>query len=206
MQLPTPMVVAAQQAVNRILDMDTGASAELEALYGKVIQLHFSGLETDIYLMFVADGIEIMNVFDGEIDTVLSGSPAAMASLYSDNSALFNGTVGMSGDVKTGRAFKALIAALDLDWEEQLAGVTGDAVAHRFVRAGRELHNFFSTSLAHLGLDSGEYLQEEVRLLAPNSEIQRFCHEVDELLSDVDRLDARINQVAARRETKEKNT
>ena len=43
--------------------------------------------------------------------------------------------------------------------------------------------------------NSGEYLQEEVEMLAPNNEVKRFCAEVDEAREQLDRLNARVDVI-----------
>ncbi len=206
MQIPTPIVAAAQQAVNRVLTLDPDSAARLQPLDGKVIELFFEGFNVSVYLIFVDDNVEVSNHFDGEADTRLSGTPAAMASLYRDNKALFSGQVQMSGDVAAGRQFKTLLGELDVDWEEQLSGITGDAVAHQFFRVSRDIGGYFSKAITHFGLDAGDYLKEEASVVAPNSEIEWFCSEVDLLVDGSDRLHARIELLEAAANNKDQNS
>ena len=43
--------------------------------------------------------------------------------------------------------------------------------------------------------NTSEYLQEEVEMLAPNTEVKRFCSDVDEVREQLDRLTARIDVI-----------
>lgn len=177
--------------------MDPNSEALLAPLSGKVVHCQVTGIETDVYLIFLHDGIEVTGFFDAEVDTVVSGTPLAMMSLVRDNAALFGGDVQMSGDVATGRRFKRLLSDLDVDWEEQLSSLFGDTLAHQVFRAGSGFQNMLSRSLNHFGLDVGDYLQEEVSLLAPRTEVKAYCNEVDDLVAALDRLTARLDLLDA---------
>lgn len=96
----------------------------------------------------------------------------------------------------------ALLATLDrvfrqLAWdvEADLAPHLGDAAAHRAHVLGRDALAGLSRTVAGLGRQAGEYLVEEVELMARGVDVARFNRGVDTLTDDVARLEARLRQL-----------
>jgi ubiquinone biosynthesis protein UbiJ len=198
MQLPASAVTALESAINRYLRLDPDGSQRLAGLAGRCINIHLDGLELDLYLSPDAHGVQLSGSCEAAPDTVLRGTPLALARMGLGGSAeqsLFSGEVLIEGDVETGQAFKAILDDLDIDWEEQLSHLTGDIVAHRLgylARRGREaLHR----SRTRLEQDVGEYLQEELQVLPTRIETDNFNSAVTRLAMDVDRLAARVQRL-----------
>ena len=89
-------------------------------------------------------------------------------------------------------------SGLDIDWEEQLSKLTGDIIAHQLGNAARHGRRAFRFGLDTLEKDSGEYLQEELRLLPTRIETENFSDEVSRISMDVDRLAARLKRLQNR--------
>lgn len=100
------------------------------------------------------------------------------------------------GDTRLGRQFKALIAEMDIDWEEHLSRLTGDIAAHRVMTVFDKLAEWSKSATSNLTDDIGEYLQEESRDVVSGAEMDMFNQQVDRLRDDTDRLEARIARLA----------
>jgi len=108
---------------------------------------------------------------------------------------LFSGEVTMEGDTHTGRKFQELFAKLDINLEGKLARYTGETVAHNlaeFFRAGK---NWSKESLETFKLNTSEFLQEETQELPAVPEADIFYAQVDELRTDFDRLQSRVERL-----------
>lgn len=198
MTLPSAAVNAFASAFNRYLQLDPEASARMATLQGRCIALEFRGLDSMLYVVPQADGIHLLQQSDSEPDTVLSGTPLGMVSLglgSNTEQTLFSGAVSISGDVETGQAFKAILDSMDIDWEEQLSRLTGDVIAHQVGNAARHARRFLAHARSTLEQDTGEYLQEELRVLPSRIEIENFMADVSRLAMDTDRLSARIKRL-----------
>ncbi|MGD2112444.1 MAG: SCP2 sterol-binding domain-containing protein [Gammaproteobacteria bacterium] len=198
MSLPAGLIRALESAANAWMGLDPDNRAHMAALEGRCIGIEFTGLNLQLYLYPDGHGIRISDSHDGPADTVLHGSPLALARLGiggKTGKPLFTGEVTISGDVETGQTFKAILDDMDIDWEEHLSRLTGDAVAHQLGnaarRAGRVLHHGRRT----LERDIGEYLKEELQLLPARTEIENFGADVARLRTDTDRLAARIQRL-----------
>ncbi|MEW7978229.1 MAG: SCP2 sterol-binding domain-containing protein [Candidatus Sedimenticola endophacoides] len=187
-----------EEALNRYLDLDPATRREIAALHGRVIAFELTGLGHTLYLVPGPDRLRVLARYEGEPDCTLRGTPLALAALRDPRGGpgeLFAGRVEMSGDTQLAHRFGRILAAIDIDWEEQLARYTGDLIAHELGNLARGASRWGERSLRTLGLDLQEYLQEEIALLPGRPEIERFLGGVDRLRDDVERLQARIERL-----------
>lgn len=185
---------AVETALNQALRLDPVAFARLEQFEGKTIALELQGTGLTLMLWPGRDGIQVMSTPVEEADTVISGTPLALAELsFGDTQrVLFAGEVTIRGDVETGQAFKRLLDNLAIDWEEQLSRLSGDVVAHHIGDVFRGLQQWGRQARQVLGRNLAEYLQQESRQLATREAVNVFVREVDQLRDDSERLQARL--------------
>ncbi len=198
---PSSLLAAAvETTVNAWLRQDPEILAQFAALEGHVIALHIEGLALDLYFMPAASGIQVLGRYEGEPDTRISGTPAALAKLTlgAGEDSLFAGDVKIEGDTALGQQFQQLLGAVEVDWEELLSRATGDVVAHQAGEAARSAQRALRRAATTLQQDLTEYLQEELRLLPTPVEISNFLDDVDRLRSDIDRLEAHVKRLHER--------
>ena len=190
----TLIEAAVETTLNQALRLDPAAFARLEQFEGKSIALELRGTGLTLTLLPGRDGIQVLSAAAGEADTVISGTPLALAelSLGDARRVLFAGEVNIRGDVETGQAFKRLLDSLDIDWEEHLSRLSGDVVAHHIGDLFRGLQQWSRQARQVLGRNLAEYLQQESRQLATREAVNDFVHEVDQLRDNSERLQARI--------------
>ena len=187
-----------EKAINNYIALDPEAPEKLGAFDGKWICIEVLGINRNIYLFVDGSHISVLPECDAEPDTIISGTPAALIKLGINRDAaplLFAHEVEIRGDVRVGRQFKALLADMDIDWEEQLASMVGDVAAHGFFNAFNELRNWGSSAASNFTDDVSEYLQEESRDVVSGAEMEAFFEDVDALRNDADRLEAKIKQI-----------
>lgn len=197
-ELAMGMTSGLETALNTALRLDPAAIKKLARFSGKIIAIELQGLELTLYLLPGADGISLMSQYDAEPDTILSGTPLAMAKMALGPDAsqvLFAGEVTIRGDVETGQGFKRLLDELDIDWEEQLARYTGDIAAHKLGSMFRATVAWGQQALDILAQDATEYFQQESQDLPVPAAVRQFMHEVDELRDDSARLESRVTRL-----------
>lgn len=198
MSLPQSFIATLETACNRYLALDDEALPKLAKFEGKVIAIEILGINQKIYMFPSAEGMMILGDFDADADTTLSGTPMALARLgMADDpaSVMFSGDVQISGDIRLGNQFKKVLQQLNIDWEEQLSKLVGDVAAHQIGNAVRDFSRWFQRINLSMHLNTGEYLQEEVRMVVGKAELDRFVKNVDELRDAVERLEARITRI-----------
>ena len=186
--------------INRYLLLDPEIAQKISAFEGRVIAIELVGLNKKFYL-FPQGGsedtcIKLSERYEGEPDTVLKGTPVALfkMGIASDVAPMMlKGEVEISGDMRLGREFKKLLAEMDVDWEESLASLIGDAPAHQLTRVAKQFTRWAGRAKQSIVADISEYLQEESRDVVAGAELEIFYQDVDELRDDVDRLQARVD-------------
>ena len=192
-----------EAAINRYLRLDPTAGARLAGLDGRVIALELRGLDLVLVFRVQGQGIAFIEEPERKPDTVLCGTPLGIARLGlgrgNTTGSLFSGDVEISGDVETGQAFKTVLDAIDIDWEEQLSRFTGDMLAHRLGNAARQADRWLGHARLTLEQDLSEYLQEELRVVPTRIEIENLIEDIGRLGMDMDRLEARLRRLLATR-------
>ena len=195
----TSSVLAAglEAALDPLLRLDPEIRPRLAALDGAVIALEVAGLGLTVYLLPGADGIRVLDEYAGEPTVRVRGTPLALAQQgFGQRSS--GGAITIEGDVTVGREFQILLARLEFDGEEFGSRILGDAAAHQLGRLWRGLRGWREQTGATLRRDGVEYLQQELRVLPPRPEVERFLSAVDTLRDDVERLNARLERLRRR--------
>ncbi|HAT1823827.1 SCP2 sterol-binding domain-containing protein [Legionella pneumophila] len=190
---------ALQTAINQAMKLDEQMPQKIQKLDGKTLEMVITPLNVNFYIRFKGSEMQLLHRIDGRPDTIIHSNPIGLIRLSllptSKARSLFNDKIRISGDIELGQSVKKLFDEIDIDWEGHLAHFTGDVVAHQigsFVRKGLEFKNQFSTSMQQ---NITEFLQEELRICPSRNELEDFFAEVDELMLNVDRLQAHINNL-----------
>lgn len=197
---PSWFAGAIEAACNGALALDPEIRARLGMLAGKIVAVELQGLDLRLYLLPHRHGVQVLSVYEGEPDVLLRGAPLALLRLAvsaAPSDELFAGGVEVRGDAATGQTFQDILRAVRIDWEELLARVAGDDVAHQTGRAARAAGAQARHMARTLEADAGEYLTEEAELLANRHELNGFLDAVDALRGDADRLEARLRRLEA---------
>jgi ubiquinone biosynthesis protein UbiJ len=192
-----PVTTLLQEVGNRILRLDPETLRRLGDLPDRAICIEFRDLDRKIYLHPSAAGFRMSTESAQSPTVTLRGNLPVFVrlGLAAGRNAPAVGELEIEGDVALGQRLQHILQDIDLDWEEQLARLTGDAVAHELGRVARAAFAWHRQAIHTLGLNTTEYLQEEARILPTRAEVQIFLDAVDVLRSDVDRLGARVERL-----------
>lgn len=186
-----------EAALDQVLRLDPDIRPRLAALEGKVIAIEPEGLGLTLYLLPGVTGIQVVDQCAGEPTVRVRGTPLALARQWRGRGTSGGDTI-IEGDAAVGREFQTVLTHLDIDWEEQLSRLLGDAVAHQAGRFWRGFRSWGQQAGDILRRDGGEYLQRELRALPPRPAVEQFLSAVDALREDADRLAARIERLRRR--------
>ena len=194
MTLSTLLTAGLETALNRYLRLDPDALTCIKTLSGKVIAVEPRGLRLILYFLPGPDGIQLTDVYTGPPDVLIRGAPLALFRQARPGGRTVSGDIEIEGDAQLGKAFQELLAGIDIDWEEHLSRLVGDAAAHQIGKTVGGLRSWGRTAIDTLLQNAGEYLQHEVRDLPPRGAMEAFLDAVDTLRADTDRLEARIRR------------
>ncbi|MBK1704801.1 SCP2 sterol-binding domain-containing protein [Halochromatium glycolicum] len=195
---PTAALAAVEALINRLLALDPEGAAALAKLQGRVLRVELMGIGLHLHLVPETDALRLYGDYAAEPDCVVRATPAALLSMAlaeHREDEVFSGAVTIDGDNSLAQSLGELIKGLDIDWEEQLAKLVGDALAHRIGDQVRSASRWGGRSGQLLTTDLREYLIEEGRFLPSEPEMNAFLDGVDRLRDDVERIEARIDRL-----------
>lgn len=188
-----------ERALNAYLSLDRETAARLSTISGKLIAIELAGPEVTLLVRPLAGKVQVSAHPAFEPDTVIRGSPLALTRLGASNSTsagpLGDG-VEIRGDAEVAYVFQSVLAGVEIDWEEWLAGRIGDIPAHQAGNAARGLATGVAGVADKLRMNVSEYLQEEARVVPTRIEVEQFMDEIDLLRGEIDRLEARLERFA----------
>lgn len=199
--LPDPLLAALEAVVNAVLALDPEGAARLAPVQGRVLRVEFAGLGTRVDILPGDGELRLFGQYDGPADCTVRGTPAALLAMTlaeRQEDQVFHGAVEISGDNRVAQTIGAVLRGLDIDWEERVAQLLGDGVAHQLGEQARASARWVAQTRADLHTDIREYLTEEGRLLPSTDELRAFMADVDTLRDDVERFEARLNRLAGR--------
>ncbi len=212
---PLPALFAAtlRSGINAVLALDPNSVQRLQRLEGRVLKLVLEGTGIELYFTAANQGIEVSlkspadSATDGgeSSETVVSGTPGALFSLAAsevgEGWSAPGSSVSISGDAGLARDFERLFSRLDPDFEAALSGFFGDVVGHQLAFGLQEGARRALETADAAGDVIGEVMREGTRggrsgPLIGADEFRSFADGVDDLRDAVDRLEARIRNLA----------
>lgn len=182
--------------LNRILGEDPDSPARLRSVAGRTLRID-SWIMNDVsvYLTFTEEGIRLDREFTGEVAASLAGGPLSLlrgAVDHTDRRPFSDGTLEVEGDATLVKVFSDLFRLYAPDWQRRLSPLIGDALTWRIETLFEAIGKWRREAHAKFVEDAGDYLREEVRLLAGRVPVSAFSDQVDDLVSDAARLEQRI--------------
>ena len=202
MNLPFPLLLALEKSIETLLKMDPDTRERLDSISGKTVRVNVTAPSMSLLLSVSDGGVQLIQPDDHSeltVDTTISGSLSSLRSLLNGNQAVYTGDVLIEGDIGVSQQLKQIIANIDPDWQDTISPFLGDGLTHRLDMAQARLGRWLERTRTSARMNSRDYLQEEAELVAPNSEVQWFCEQVDELRANVDRMTARLQRLEAAR-------
>ncbi|MEK9941501.1 MAG: SCP2 sterol-binding domain-containing protein [Gammaproteobacteria bacterium] len=183
--------------LNRIIS-DSGAVAHARALEGRVISVWIKGVEIGRMATFHDGELRVLPEHDQDPDVSICGTPIGLIRLLragAEPAALRDSSVRIEGDGSAMLDLKALLAALDVDAEEELAQWVGDTLARKLAIGARGFSAWASDVADSSLMGVAETLVEESRLLPSQLQAERLVDGVERLRDDVARLAQRVDRL-----------
>ncbi|MSR14772.1 MAG: hypothetical protein EXR86_09480 [Gammaproteobacteria bacterium] len=186
----------------RVVATDALAAARLRDIEGQIIALRLAGQDVSLYATVDAGGLLFATSAPRDPDVSLEGSGSdfiAFARARQRAQAAPAGKLKIQGDLATAQLVQSLLDDLAIDWEELLAQALGDVAAHQLGRGIRHGLRWFSEARRAWTEDLAAYLLDEKRLVPTSLEVTHLTREGMNLVSDIERLAARVERLLSRR-------
>jgi len=183
--------------LNRNIHENTPARELCESLDGTTVAVRVRDTALAMFFHINSDTIVLATESDADPDILITGSLLTLAGMAgsSGEDALRDGTLELTGDIQTAKAFQDLLNYAKPDIEEELSSLIGDAAAHRLGEFARGFGRWSRDARSTMGSNLREYLQEESRDLPSRYEVERFTKQLESLRDDVARLEARFDRL-----------
>ncbi len=182
-------------AINKALALDPELLEKLAAFTGKVISIHFTGVDKTLYLLPENHHMQVLTHYDGDVDTCISGTPISIIKMLMKPDVatmLLKGEIEISGDVRLGNAFKKLFREMEINWQQPLSKIIGDGATQSIESGVKRFNQWSNKSFNSFWQTASEYLQEESRDVVTETEQEIFNQQVDILRDDIDRLEIKL--------------
>lgn len=144
----------------------------------------------------IADDGALQGIITESPDAIIHLPPSLLARLpFSGRNALRDAE--FQGDPALLHTLDKVFGDLSWDVEADLAPLIGDSAAHRASTLGRDVLRTVRHAAVSLQGNVSEYIVEEIELMARKVDVNRFNQEVDALVDEVARLEARIRRLDA---------
>ena len=191
-------LVVLSKAINTYLGLDPESKHRLHDLKGKAITIELKPFQFIFQCVFTGHGISLHTGEHAEAEATLRGTPLQLAGamLAKENRQhFFADDLIMEGNADIGLQVVDLFDRLQIDWEEYVAQIVGDTPAYHVSRFVRNLGNWLQQSETSLTDNISEYMQEETQWLPSREALQDFFDDIDAIRSDIDRAEAKIQQL-----------
>ncbi|MCK5001777.1 MAG: SCP2 sterol-binding domain-containing protein [Gammaproteobacteria bacterium] len=189
-------IIWLEAMINRYLSLDPEVTEKIAELEGRVIAVEITGVDKTLYFLPHQAGMDVVEQYEAAADTTLKGSPVALLKMSMSKDVaplMLKGEVEIEGDVRLGRSFKKILSEMEVDWEEYMARIIGDAPAHHLSSLAKKIISWGRQSTSDVASDVSEYLQEESRDVVSKPELEKFYQDVDALRNQLDRFQARFD-------------
>lgn len=183
---------------NALLALDGDVARRISVLAGRALRVEITGLDLKFNVYPRGHKLYWDELEQRQVDAVLRGPPFSLLRMMNARekwSTLFSREVSLQGSQEVAQGFHALFQQLDIDWEEALARVTGDLMAHEIGHLARSITAIGKQGWHKLQQDVAEYLHEKAEVSPYGFEMEVYITAVSQLRTDQERLEARIVQL-----------
>lgn len=189
--------------LNRLIQLDVNAETSFANLQDKQVEVHISPCPTPFILCFYPDYVALKKGEPLISHARIHGPIQGFLCWIMTKDAYRAKQMGLEieGDSQVLEQLQSAMLNLSIDWEEMLATLTNDEIAHtihKFLVARQHNAQQFRQ---HILQDIKAYLEDERRAIVPQIEVDQFNQEVDELRDAVSRLEVRISHMETRHES-----
>lgn len=195
--ISTAIGLALEKCLNLALRYDPATQAKLRTLNNKIIKLSCRSPNIDLVFFIENEKVRVSTADqENDADVVISGEASEFLSLLGQSTHSLNDlNIEISGKVNILNQIKTILADLDIDWEEPLTEILGIVPGHALAESLRASFHWIKKQSTSLAEAIPDLLSEELRAVPSATELKCFYQDVDQLSSDSQRIDARIQRI-----------
>lgn len=192
--VPQLICATLEKVLHKIVAMDPASPALLQKVQGKQLALQLQELPWR-FVLSANESTLLLNQHNEKADCVISTDLATLQQLNDPGQLtrlIKQDKLQIDGDLQVAQQFSVLLQQLNPDWQQQLSGWLGDALAHKVATCFVQLQQYIQTQLQQLEQATTELVQDELALSPTQAEMNQFSREVSQLQARLDQLSRHI--------------
>ncbi len=188
------LLFIAEKITAACLQLDPGTRKRLQELDGKCIAIHLRDQipcyenGVIVFVLPTLKGIELSVDRQKIADASLALYAKDLLPLL--QRAELPAHLKIDGDQELLMKILEIVKQIDLDWEQAIAPVTGDVLAHQIGARVRDAEKWFSQSAREAKRLADEYIDEELPIAKQSPQLKPFFDSIDKLKAVGDSLRA----------------
>jgi len=191
----SPMSRVLSAAIKKMIKYDHQAIKKLKPLAGKKVKIIIQPVNQSMVLLIHKDTIEISTDDQIEADTTISGKPSSLFAMSTNQHIPGLDGVTINGDATTGQFIADFLKQLEPDWEDAWCDLLGEGPGYQVSELLKSVKKAGISFINSINQSSQDYLLEESRDLVSPDEMDAFLDQVDDLKSDLTRLERKMAQL-----------
>jgi ubiquinone biosynthesis protein UbiJ len=191
--------------LNAIVRRDPHIAKKLVAFDSKCIEVVSLRPDFSVSIRFEDDTIKLSAIdtqtLGIQADATITGNAENLLSLLtkkSDQRALADAAIDISGDATLVKDLHVTIESLDVDWQDYLAPILGDVLSNELGEIQSNARDWSKSTGTSMHRDVRDYLSEEARLVPSELEVDSFSNRLDQLRLSIDRVAAKTELLKRR--------
>lgn len=179
--------------LNHIFSQNDWMSSKLKKFKDKIVFFKIS--EIEMYFKINAQGLLVLTEKEVIPDTSIFMKVNSFFNQIISNK---NKDISIQGDIDLAKEVSEILKKIRWDVEEDLSKIVGDVAANRLGRIGKNFLSGSKSAAINIAEAFKEYWEEENPLIAKKFRVERLLNDIDLISEDVDRLEAKINNLAVK--------
>ena len=194
-----------EKLLNAIVRRDPHIAKKLVAFDSKCIEVVSLRPDFSVSIRFEDDTIKLSAIdtqtLGIQADATITGNAENLLGLLtkkSDQRALADAAIDISGDATLVQDLHVTIESLDVDWQDYLAPILGDVLSNELGEIQSNARDWNKSTGTRMHRGVRDYLSEEARLVPSELEVDSFSNRLDQLRLSIDRVAAKTELLKRR--------
>ena len=194
-----------EKILNAIVRRDPHIAKKLVAFGSKCIEVVSLRPSFSLSIRFEDDTIKLSAIdtqtLGIQADATITGNAENLLGLLtkkSDQRALADPAIDISGDATLVQDLHVTIESLDVDWQDYLAPILGDVLSNELGEIQSNARDWSKSTGTSMHRGVRDYLSEEARLVPSELEVDSFSNRLDQLRLSIDRVTAKTELLKRR--------
>ena len=194
----SPILPLIESAINHLIENDPLTKQKISLLKDKVFAVQITDLDLTLFIHMQQHGVSLHANWPTQAHTTISGTLIGLmntASKQASTETLFNHSVTIQGDLRSGEHMRSILNHIDIDWEHLLAQRIGHTASGHAVQTFTHAKQFMKTTRTKLHRQLYDYLHKESSFAVSPHDLNNFKQSIRTLRQATEHLEIKVEQL-----------